>query len=165
LESWRNHFDIIKQERKLQFKETENTSASPLFYTCFLGILGTITYLIKVTKFDVNHVDEFPQTALHTRCFFDKSYFSNYILHYKGADMTIASTAGRTPLYAASINGHLDVVKLLLDKGADLTVANNHGWTPLNTASSDSHLEVVKLLLTEVLILLSLTMIDGLHYI
>lgn len=61
--------------------------------------------------------------------------------------MTVVTTSGWTPLNSASDNGHVDVVKLLLEKGADLTVANNSGWTPLHAASLNGHIEVIKLLL------------------
>ncbi|CAG8905457.1 unnamed protein product [Penicillium egyptiacum] len=44
-------------------------------------------------------------------------------------------------------NGHLEVIKVLLDDGAEVTVTDNDGWTPVNAASSNRHLEVVKLLL------------------
>jgi ankyrin repeat protein len=47
---------------------------------------------------------------------------------------------------SAADNGHLEVVKLLLEKVADITVANHNGWTPLNSAADSGHLEVVKLL-------------------
>ena len=61
--------------------------------------------------------------------------------------MTERSNDGWTPLHLAAGNGHLEVVKLLLEKSADVTVANNGGWTPLNSAASNGHNEMVKLLL------------------
>ena len=54
---------------------------------------------------------------------------------------------GWTPLNSAAINGHVKVVRLLLEKGGDMTMANNKGWTPLNSAADSVHVEVVKLLL------------------
>ena len=65
----------------------------------------------------------------------------------KGADFTVASNDGWTPLHSAANRGHIEVVKLLLDKGADLIAANNGGWTPLSSAASSGHVEVVRLLL------------------
>jgi ankyrin repeat protein len=43
-----------------------------------------------------------------------------------------ADRGGRTPLYWTSENGHVDVVKLLLEKGADPAAANRDGRTPLH---------------------------------
>jgi len=54
---------------------------------------------------------------------------------------------GWMPLNLATYNGHLEVVKLLLDNGADLAVRDKYGATSLNCASANGHLEVVKLLL------------------
>ena len=78
---------------------------------------------------------------------------------------------GGTPLYAASCNGHLTVVRYLveqradmekvdshgwtplivvrylLEQGANRDKAGNYGWTPLHLAANRGHLEIAKLLM------------------
>ena len=56
---------------------------------------------------------------------------------------------GSTPLYAASRNGHLAVVRYLVEQGADMEKVNSHGWTPLIEATFCGHLEVVRYLLEQ----------------
>ena len=41
---------------------------------------------------------------------------------------------GRTPLHIACCEGHVDVVKYLLDLGAPVHVRDRYGDTPLNDA-------------------------------
>ena len=41
-----------------------------------------------------------------------------------------------TALYFASLNGHLEVVKLLLENQADVNLANKSGQTPLHVAQT-----------------------------
>src|SRR5277367_3471576 len=52
-----------------------------------------------------------------------------------------------TPLNWAAGNGHVEVVKLLLNARANIEAANKYGQTPLHRAAWDGHVEVVKLLL------------------
>ena len=54
-----------------------------------------------------------------------------------------------TPLLVASFQGHLDVVKALLDAGAAIDQTTDAGDTPLSMASQGGHLDVVRALRKE----------------
>jgi len=56
------------------------------------------------------------------------------------------SVGGKTALFAAAMNGHADVVDLLLKKGADTTKKSSDGLTPLEATIIGRHTAVVKLL-------------------
>lgn len=53
---------------------------------------------------------------------------------------------GETALYKASLKGHADVVKLLLDAGAD-PLKGYKGWTSLHVAVDEGHVEAAEILL------------------
>jgi len=53
------------------------------------------------------------------------------------------------PLIVASQNGHLEVVRTLLDGGSDPNIQDEDGFTALIFASQNGHLEVVKTLLDQ----------------
>ncbi|TKA40658.1 hypothetical protein B0A49_13692, partial [Cryomyces minteri] len=52
-----------------------------------------------------------------------------------------------SPLYAASDNGHMDIVKILLDRGANVNVQAEYFVTALQAASAKGHEKIVELLL------------------
>ncbi|CAI4213164.1 unnamed protein product [Parascedosporium putredinis] len=54
---------------------------------------------------------------------------------------------GGTPLYNASLAGHLEVVKLLIERGANVHAATTKRWTALHAASWTGQMDCVKLLL------------------
>ncbi|MFP3025404.1 MAG: ankyrin repeat domain-containing protein, partial [Wolbachia sp.] len=65
------------------------------------------------------------------------------------ANLEAKNRYGRTPLLNASWNGHLDVVKYLVENGANLEAKGYNGKTPLHMASLIGHLDVVKYLISK----------------
>ena len=67
----------------------------------------------------------------------------------EGAPLNEADFCGDPPLVLAAGNGHLAVVKFLIDEGADLQQCGLMRDTPLHRAAHNGHLQTVKYLLEE----------------
>lgn len=52
-----------------------------------------------------------------------------------------------TPLHCAAHNGHIEIVKCLVDNGAYINAKDICGNTPLHCAAHDGHIEIVKYLI------------------
>lgn len=67
-----------------------------------------------------------------------------------GADINATNRRnGITPLYAAVLSGHKDVVEFLVAKGADVNAKSNDGYTSLHAAAADGYKDVVALLIAK----------------
>ena len=58
--------------------------------------------------------------------------------------MDSVDAIGNTPLHAAIVDGHVDIVKILLARGANANATNNIGVTPLYRAAAKGYLTIVK---------------------
>lgn len=71
-----------------------------------------------------------------------------------GADVDQHDEKGRTPVFAAALNGHEQVVRLLGELGANVHASVTNHWlgagaTPVYAAACKGHEQVVRLLATE----------------
>jgi ankyrin repeat protein len=89
----------------------------------------------------------FGRTALADACEDGDIAKARRLLQEKPEDIDVADAAGNTPLQCASLNGHEDVVKTLIEAGCNVHCVNDRKDSPLLDAVENGHLEVVKLLL------------------
>ena len=54
---------------------------------------------------------------------------------------------GVTPLFVASHEGHVEVIRVLIDAGALINQAMNNGVTPIWVASHNGHMAIVRYLI------------------
>ena len=65
------------------------------------------------------------------------------------ADSSLGNSVGWTPLHHATLHGHTETCRLLLEEDCDgraaaLSARNKFGATPLNVATAGGHLSSVK---------------------
>jgi hypothetical protein len=93
------------------------------------------------------HVNSSGQTLVARACASGKLEVVKQRLEERPEDLDEADHAKNTPLHAASIAGHADIVKLLLDANCVVDPVNVARDTPLHDAIDNGHLECVRLLL------------------
>lgn len=93
------------------------------------------------------HVDNHGQTLFAKACAKGEYETAKKRLAERPEDLNFADYAGNTPLQVASLNGHEDIVQLLIEAGCILDCRNSDKETPLLDAVENGHLGVVKLLL------------------
>jgi ankyrin repeat protein len=65
----------------------------------------------------------------------------------KGLKINVFDCDGWTPLFYASLSGHLEMAELLVNLGADETICDINGKTALDTAIKNEHVDTAKYLL------------------
>ena len=65
----------------------------------------------------------------------------------KGAHVGALDRENRTPLHAASYQGHPSSIELLIHHGADINSTDNHGWTPLHFAAAGENYDALEVLI------------------
>jgi predicted LPLAT superfamily acyltransferase len=72
--------------------------------------------------------------------------YSSYLAEVQMSNATPVCSCGKTALQAASIGGHLEVVRLLLENGAEVKARCKSGRAALHYAAGSGHSEIVRLL-------------------
>ena len=93
--------------------------------------------------------------AIHIAAYTGKSEVVRLLCQEYGVDVNCNTSEtldkplleGLTPLYWAAVNGHAELVKLLLFNNADVNANRTDGATLLYVAAQNGHTEVLKLLL------------------
>ncbi|CAG2256755.1 unnamed protein product [Mytilus edulis] len=125
---------------------------SPLHIACCKGYLEIVKLLIDVGM-NLNDRTKSNSTPLHKACQDGRYETVKFLLDLNcqilnsRVDTTIKNICGESGLHLASGNGHIEVVKLLVDVGMNLNDTTNAGSTPLHMACRKGQFDIVKYLL------------------
>jgi hypothetical protein len=103
------------------------------------GDLGRLRVLL--TSGNVNNLGGGKWAILHWAAYHGRTDCCKFVLE-SGGDIT-----GRTPLYLASCNDHVEVARALLDAGATVDAITNDGCTSLSLAIFHDYRHVARLLI------------------
>ena len=107
---------------------------------------GVVRLLLAHAATDVNQATtDTGSTPLYIACQENHEAVAGRLLAHPATDVNQVNKKNQTPVNIAADEGHLAVVKMLLEKGADPSIASRFG-TPLSSAEAEGHGEVAALL-------------------
>jgi ankyrin repeat protein/serine/threonine protein kinase len=135
---------LVAKGAKVNAKDFKQRT--PLLLASFRGHANVVQLLLGARGVLINAADGNGSTSLHVAAECGRSEVVGLLLS-KGANVNARTCQKRTPLFVASMKGHADVVRLLLDvRGLLLDASNENEATSLHVASESGFAEVVELL-------------------
>ncbi len=96
--------------------------------------------------FDPNTLDSTGQPGLIVAIKSGSVKVASLLVNAPNIKVEVRNSADESPLMMAALNGHVALVRLLIQKDADV---NKPGWTALHYAATNGHVDVMNLLLEE----------------
>ncbi|KAL8850379.1 MAG: hypothetical protein Q9221_004699 [Calogaya cf. arnoldii] len=111
-----------------------------------------IVQLLANAGVDLDYQDDQGETALHLAARFGHVECARVLIEGSGSQQANIELAenlfGWTPLFVASVEGHLRIVELLVDAQADIDKADTSGWTAQEHAALRGHIDIAEKLAT-----------------
>ena len=109
-----------------------------------------IAKLLVEAGVDLDYQDDQGETALHIAARFGHTECARILLgEHDGrkADMEVAENSfGWTPLFIACVDGHVEIVRILIAAKANLDMSDTSGWTAMEHAALRGHMDIAELL-------------------
>ncbi|KAJ5820254.1 hypothetical protein N7474_005845 [Penicillium riverlandense] len=142
------HLDLI-----LDGHDTAEDCQHVFFFAASTGHVDTVKYLVSAhgDKLKPNgKSDEYVRGAFWAAASSRRVEVIRFLLSWKATDPNLRNPWRlHTPLFAAAMNGHEDVVDVLMEsERVDPEIPDVYGVTPLGTAADRGHEDIVKRLLT-----------------
>lgn len=141
-EDWRGEND-----RKAAVRKHMTKSGEVLALATKANFVVIVSLLVEAGV-DLNYQDDQGETALHVAARFNLTECANALLsgsETQKADIELAeNNFGWTPLFVSCVDGHLEMVELLISAGADLERLDTSGWTAMEHATLRGHMAIAR---------------------
>lgn len=119
---------------------------TPLMMAAAEGHAAAVSALVKAGA-DVNAANALGRTApMFTSSYGFLAIASDLLAHRADPNIVPKDSTGWTALIAAAHNGHVDVIRALLEHGADLSIKDEDGRTALDWAEAQGHADAARML-------------------
>ncbi|KAG9391473.1 Ankyrin repeats (3 copies) [Carpediemonas membranifera] len=135
---------LINAGAALDLQDDDGDTA--LMAACIKGHTECVSILIKAGA-DCNKARPSGHNALHMAAENGSEEIAKLLLDADQSILDGPDSDGWTPLFAAAVNGHTGVARLLLEHGADPELCANDGKTILMAAFSNGHTECASVLI------------------
>lgn len=143
-EDWRGENDRPAAVRKHMYKSGEVLA---------LAVKANFVVIVKLlveAGVELDYQDDQGETALHLAARFGHTECAKILLEEhdgQQADMEIAeSSFGWTPLFIACVDGHIEIVRILIAANAVLEGLDTSGWTAKEHAALRGHMDIAGVL-------------------
>ncbi|XP_050297321.1 uncharacterized protein LOC126736813 [Anthonomus grandis grandis] len=109
--------------------------------------VNAISLKVKHEGSNISEILQHLQTDINTAASEGDIKTIQHLLKDDGLNVNDTDIDGRTTLHFAVSNGHINIVKILLNHGANVCQATNKGNTALHIATSKHYKEIVEVLL------------------
>lgn len=130
-----------------EFNTVDTTGRSPLSIAAYDGNVDIVHQLLKKSADASVKDQEGGGTALQRAVDGGHIPIIQAFLNHKHIKTDVVDNHGRGLLHSASINGHDEIVRLLLEAELSPNAKGNQGETPLHDASRAGHFAVAEILL------------------
>ncbi|KAF2483178.1 Glycerophosphoryl diester phosphodiesterase family-domain-containing protein [Neohortaea acidophila] len=144
------HLDDQHQflDHRLTSKHVEQSGAS--LALAAKANYSKIVKLLVDAGVDINYQDENGETALHVAARFGHDECAATLLEGTSDQQMnvelVEKTYGWTALFIACVDGHFNIVKMLIPRSIDVTKPDQSGWTPQEHAALRGHLDIARFL-------------------
>ena len=98
------------------------------FITCaYFNRVDMMDHMMKETDINIWVTNSYKSNALHVAVYMCNMDCVRYLCKHCSSLCMGIDRWGRTPLFSATKNGGIEMVKLLVEAGSDLTVRDNYG--------------------------------------
>ena len=137
--------DVDYPERGLAAIAPFGSAWTPIMHAAAEGHEEIVSILIQAGA-NVNAKNEIGKTSLMFPAHYGFFSIAEMLLENGANTDDVANDSGWSALIAASLNGHRDIVRLLLAHGADQNIRDNSGKTALMWAEEHGHRRVARTL-------------------
>ncbi|CAG2253583.1 unnamed protein product [Mytilus edulis] len=137
---------VLLQSDNVEIDHCNKRGSSSLYIASQNGHVNVVKELLQHSA-DVNKCINDGTPPLQIACYNNMIEVVRVLLQCDDVDIDLCDDDGCSSLYQASQEGHVDVVKELLQHSADVNKCDNDGASPLYIASQNGHVDVVKELL------------------